>query len=246
MCLNHFAYSQLFVEGGYSFTKDFGYQKDDTYPTVDDDTGTFYRIPTYSGKDYTFKYFNIGIGYQFEWLKHQHQMRINFNQKGAGANFYVDIYQDEYARAILGDILIGHIQFQGAGGYTTDSMGYMFGIRHKNIGIKYSLNVYSLKHIKFNPFIQYDISFKQKFRTISINNFPEPATTEGTVSKLDFYEFTRRYLLSIGTEIELIYNKKISFIGSISQSMTSYTKKSAIFGNNTYVTSFELGMRFYQ
>jgi hypothetical protein len=246
MFISSYCFSQLFVEGGYSFSKDFGYQKDDTYPFPNLQTGLYDRIPTYSGQDYTFKYFNIGIGYRFEWLKYKHSLRLNYNQKGAGANFNVNIFQDEYSKAILGDIIIGHIQFQGSGGYTVDSTGYMFGIRHENIGLKYGVTLYSKWGIKLNPFVQFDLSYNQRFRTISINNKPEPVTTNATLSGDDFDPIIRRYLLSVGTEIELPINKQMSLIGSVSQSFTSYTKKSVIFGNNTYITCFEIGMRFYQ
>lgn len=240
------AYCQLFIEGGYTFSKDFGYQKDDTYPFPNLQTGLYDRIPSYSGQDYIFKYFNIGIGYRFEWRKYQHFLRLNYNQKGAGANFNVNIFQDEYSKAILGDIIIGHIQFQGSGGYTVDSTGYMFGIRHENIGLKYGVNLFAKWGIKVNPFFQFDYSYNQRFRTISINNYPEEVTTNATLTGPDFDPIIRKYLISVGTEIELPINKQLSFIGSVSQSFTSYTKKSAIFGNNTYITAFEIGMRFYQ
>lgn len=241
-----FGHSQLFVEGGYTFSKDFGYQKDDTYPFPNLQTGKYDRIPTYTGKDYTFKYFNIGIGYRFEWLKYQHTLRLNYNQKGAGANFNVNIFEDEFSKAVLGSIIIGHIQFQGSGGYTVDSTGYMFGIRHENIGLKYGINLYTKWGIKVNPFGQFDYSYNQRFRIISINNYPGAVTTNATLSGEDFDPIIRRYLISVGTEVEIPINKQMSVIGSVSQSFTSYTKKSAIFGSNTYITCFEIGIRFYQ
>lgn len=246
MFIASYSYSQLFVEGGYTFSKDFGYQKDDTYPFPNLQTGMYDRIPSYSGQDYTFKYFNIGIGYRFHLRKYQHFIRLNYNQKGAGSNFNVNIFQDEYSKAILGDIIIGHIQFQGSGGYTVDSTGYMFGIRHENIGLKYGINLFTIMGIKVNPFLQFDLSYNARFRTISINNYPEAVTTNATITGEDFDPIIRKYLFSVGTEIELPINKQLGFIGSISQSFTSYTKKSSIFGNNTYITAFEIGMRFYQ
>lgn len=240
------SFSQLFVEGGYTLSKDFGYQKDDTYPSFNFESGIFERIPTYSGKDYTFKYFNIGIGYRFQWGKYQHALRLNYNQKGAGANFNVNIYQDEFSKAVLADILISHVSPPGRGGYTVDSTGYMFGIRHENIGLKYGVTLYSKWGLKINPFVQFDLSYNQRLRIISINNYPEAVTSNGNLSGNNFDPIIRKYLISIGTEIELPINKQLSFIGSASQSLTSYTKKSSIFGNNTYITCFELGVRFYQ
>jgi hypothetical protein len=241
-----FSHCQLFVDGGYTFSKDFGYQKDDTYPSFNFESGLFEKVPTYTGKDYTFKYFNIGIGYRFEWLNYQHTLRLNYNQKGAGATFKVNIFEDEFSKAVLGSILIGHVKPPGRGGYTVDSTGYMFGIRHENIGLKYGVTLYTKWGIKLNPFVQLDVSYNQRFRIISVNNYPEPVTSNGGLYGIDLDPIVRKYLISLGTEIELPINKQLSFAGSVSQSLTSYTKKSAIFGNNTYITCFEIGMRFYQ
>jgi hypothetical protein len=239
-------YSQLYVEGSYTWSKDFGYQKDDTYKQFSVVTQKFEKIPTYLGQDYIFKQFKIGIGYRFSKSKWKHSIGLNYNRKGAGGDFAVDIYLDEFSKELLGDILIGHIQFTGSGGYTEDSTNYMFGVRHENIGLKYGISLPLKFDIIINPFTQLDYSYESKHRIISINNKPKPVTTGGNIRDSGIELNSNKYLISIGCEVEYSINKFISIAGSASQSINSYTKKGEIFTNKTFITAFELGLRFYQ
>lgn len=236
-------YSQIFVEGSYTWSKDFGYQKDDSYPEFNAQTGTFEKTPTYLGDDYTFKYFKIGIGYRFEHKNRPHTLSLNYNQKGAGGVFDINIFLDEFALESLGSILIGHIQF---GGYTVDSTTYMFGFKHENIGLKYSTTLFTKFGIKLNPFVQFDYSYNPRSRIISVNNIPVPAATSYSLVSEGFKKSINRYLLSLGLEVEVPINKLISSYISGSQSITSYTRKGDIFSNRTFVSVFEIGFRFYQ
>jgi hypothetical protein len=235
--------SQMIVEGGYLLSTSFGYQKDDSYPLFSQQTQKFERIPTYLGQDYTFKQFKIGIGYKFKNTKLQHTIVANYNRKGAGANFAVDIFLDEFSKEILGSILVGHIQF---GGYTTSDTDYMFGIWYDNIGIRYSMTAFQKKGIRINPLVQFDYAYSSKNKIISINNKPVPVTTNNSMRNTKIDLNTRKYLISLGLEVEIPINNLISTYISAGHSFTSYTKKGDFFSNRTHISTLELGIRFYQ
>jgi hypothetical protein len=154
----------------------------------------------------------------------------------------VDIYLDEFSKELLGDILIGHIQF---GGYTINDKDYMFGLYYDNIGVKYGTTVCKSNIIKINSFVQFDYAYSFRDRIISIKNIPVPLTSNSPWKSI-IGDNTNKQLFSLGMEIEVPINKLISTYASFSQSITSYTKKSDIFEDLNYITFFELGMRFYQ
>jgi len=234
---------QIFVEGAYTWSMDFGYQKDDTQPIYNLNTGQFDRVSTYLHKDYSVEYFMIGIGYAWQKSDTEHSLSVNYNRKGAGGNFRVDIFSDEYAKELLGDILIGHIQF---GGYTVDSTDYMFGLYYDNIGLRYGIKLIEKFGFNIRTYGQFDYSFKPRDRIISINNTPNPVTTSGGHRGTKIERETNKYLISVGIEIERPLNRQISLFASAWQSLTSYTKKGEIFSNNTFINTFGLGVRFYQ
>ena len=234
---------QIFVEGAYTWSMDFGYQKDDTQPLLNPNTGKIDRVSTALHKDYSVEYFMIGIGYAWQKSGPEHSISFNYNRKGAGGNFRVDIFSDEFARELRGDILIGHIHF---GGYTVDSTDYMLGLYYENLGFRYGIRLIEKYGFNVRSNIQVDYSFKPRYRIISINNKPEPVTTSGSPRGTKIESDTNKYLISAGIEIERPINNQISLFASAWQSLTSYTKKGELFSNRTFINTFSLGVRFYQ
>lgn len=234
---------QIFVEGAYTWSMDFGYQKDDTQPLFNPNTGKIDRVSTALHKDYSVEYFMIGIGYAWQKSGPEHSISVNYNRKGAGGNFRVDIYSDEFARELLGDILIGHIHF---GGYTEDSTDYMFGLYYENLGLRYGIKLLGKYGFNIRTYGQFDYSFKFRDRIISINNTPKPVTTSSSLLGTKIESNFNNYLISVGIEIERPLNSQISLFASAWQSLTSYTKKGELFSNRTFINTFGLGVRFYQ
>jgi len=244
MALNSPLCAQLFLEGGYTWSRAFGYQKDDTYPSFNIQTGKIDRIPSSLGNDYIEEYFKIGIGYRFDYKGLKHSISTNYNRNGAGGDFAVEIFKDEFALANIGDIIIGHIQF---GGYTVDDTDYMFGFYNDNIGLRYTLHALKKSIFSLSFYAQYDISFGTRAKIISIHNFPNPVTTSNRLSKNDKLQSSVNYgALSLGADIEIPINKYlVPYIG-LQQSITNYTRRGEIFSNRTFVSILELGVRFYQ
>lgn len=234
---------QIYVEGGYTASTCFGYQKDDTQPQWNPDGSTTF-VPTHQGDDYVYGKYTIGIGYRWKEGNREHFIGVDYNRKGGGGLFSVDIFRDEFAKEVLGNILINHIR---EGGYTVDSTHYMFGVFNDNIGLNYGLYVYDVKGFRFKPFVQADISFRRRHRVISVYNRPVATLTDGGSRGEELLRTQRMdYLLNLGIEIEKNLTDQIALYASVQQAITSTTKVGILFSNKTYITAFELGMRFYR
>lgn len=239
--------AQMFIEGGYTWSRAFGYQKDDTYPQYNINAQKLELISSSLNNDYVEKYFKIGIGYRFKYKNLTHSLSANYNRNGAGGDFAVDIFNDEFAFANIGTILINHIK---PGGYTIYDTDYMFGFYNDNIGMRYALHVLKKSIFSLSFYAQYDISFGSWVKIISIQNFPNPITTESPTLQQrddDKIKSTMNYrALSLGADIEIPINKYlVPYIG-LQQSITNYTRRGEIFSNRTFVSILELGVRFYQ
>lgn len=234
---------QIYVEGGYMASTCFGHQKDDTQPQWNPDGSTTF-VPTHQGDDYFFGKYTLGIGYRWKEGKREHSIGVDYNRKGAGGLFSVNIFRDEFAKESLGTILISHLR---EGGYTVDSTHYMFGIFNDNIGLNYGLYVYDIKGFRVKPFIQADISFRRRQRIISVYNNPVATLTDGGSIKDELHQTERMdYVLNLGIEIEKNLTDQIAMYASMQQGITSTTKVGRLFSNKTYISAFEIGMRFYR
>lgn len=245
--------AQLYVEGSFTATRAFNFQKNDHYLHFNADTGSPENyVKSYLGEDYLSKYFSVGIGYRLSQRKLKHSVQLSYNRKGAGGNFKLNINEHPIAVARRGSF---HFLVHASGStYTDDSTGYRIEYEHNNIGLTYKISSPIGYGFNLNPFIQFDYSVESNYKFTSINNGPPAgpitifASFEDKLSRSEYFDDQlRKYLFSLGMEVEYELNPYISFWLSGSQAITSYNRRSYwVYKNTTYVTSFQAGVRLYR
>lgn len=228
---------QLLIEAGRSYSTAFNYQKDASSKMPNGET-----IRSFLGKDNTTSYLHIGIGYMFTHAEREHSIILNYNRTGLGGRFRVHVLDYPFTREVYGSIEIGHFKENG---YNIDSTTYDLGVYYENVGLRYQTSVVKKPKYIISPIIQLDVSWNRRHTIVSTNNNPVVRSSGGfndTAIEADLALFHLR----IGLEAELKLFQKLSAFGYVLQSINSSTKKGDIFSNNSYISTFGLGVRFYR